>query len=725
MPNESSLPERLAAKLVRIFGILALVFLALASFGPVMDNVDIGWHVAQGRWMAQHAALYRQDAFNYPNLGHAVIDEYPLFQLVLYAFWSLGGWGPSLLTALVYLTLAAVLIHAARQLDVVYASIFNLALGLLLLCLQVGPMLRPHMVSYLAIAVLGVFLLRHRDATRWTAFWPMALLQIAWTNCHSAFVIGPALVALFGAEVTLRRWIADQRFPTATARTWLGAFALILLACLVNPYGIARFYPVFEQEHLESIRAYVGEMEPLAGPLPRFYELIALVVVVLAWNPGFRQWRRFWPSLALLALLFLVEAQSAKKAWPVFGLFLPLIVLAAGSAGPSNAIAQRLMTAVQLLVLNFMTTSLLALAVFGTWTSTRDAWHELAVGHSEMSHEAIAWMKAHHIEGRLFHRCEDGGLLQLEGFTQTFSDTGFGKFDEAFIHETGLVNERPKLVPRYLAAYQPDYVVCSNWCYQWPYYLKQAGWRLIFYSPNSSVWTRPETRPDLPTVTDEEIKAAFEQDLKTNGLPAQIALFGRNIIALNSLGLGDFAYDQLTRPSPDFKFQPWFWEAARLLCFVDPPLSPAHRDDFVKLSETGDEKMPGSYQFRGYATFVQADADRAFQMLASVAPDKLTNASAEALARIELDRNDPAALALARRTDCWDLRNGKHWEYLAEAEERWGSLDAARIAWRKAVFYYPDDDELTKSAAAFAAQHDDAGLQQAIAGSAKVYGAPK
>ena len=62
--------------------------------------------------------------------------------------------------------------------------------------------------------------------------------------------------------------------------------------------------------------------------------------------------------------------------------------------------------------------------------------------------------------------------MQQEGFTQTFSDTGFGKYDEAFIHEVGLVNERPAFVPHYLAAYKPDYVVCSNFCYQWPYYLR-------------------------------------------------------------------------------------------------------------------------------------------------------------------------------------------------------------------------------------------------------------
>ena len=49
-----------------------------------MDNVDLGWHVAQGRWMVHHLAIYRHDAFNYPNLescGYRRVSH--VFQIVL------------------------------------------------------------------------------------------------------------------------------------------------------------------------------------------------------------------------------------------------------------------------------------------------------------------------------------------------------------------------------------------------------------------------------------------------------------------------------------------------------------------------------------------------------------------------------------------------------------------------------------------------------------------
>jgi tetratricopeptide (TPR) repeat protein len=705
---------RLTDKLRQIAALLFITYALVAGFAPVMDNVDLGWHVAQGRWMVQHFAFYRHDVFNYPNLGHAVIDEYPLFQVVLYAFWSVGWWGPSLLTSALLVALLVVLMRAAKGADAFLQSRLLAALGMMLLLLHIGSLLRPHLVSYLCLATLGAFLIRHRHPRSWTEFWPMALLQIAWTNSHSAFVIGPAMVGLFGAEVTLRRWWGECTFPRAAALMWLAAFALVLLACFVNPYGVARFQPPLIQEHLESIRAYVGEMEPLpAGAQSSFFYFIAFFG---AWFVLSRpQWRGLSLAFVVLAAFFFLEALDARKAWPIFGVMLPLIVLSERAfAAPREKQA-----GVGLLAANFAIATCIVAALVATWQSIPNQWREVAVGHSELSYEAIAWMKANHIQGKLFHRCEDGGLLQIEGFPQTFSDTGFGKFDEAFIHETGLVNERPALVPRYLAAYKPDYVVCSNWCYQWPYYLKQAGWRIIFYSPNSSVWTWPETRTDLPTVTDNEIKSAFEHDLAENGVPSQIALYGRNLIALNSLGLGDFAIGKLKHSISRSQFA-WAWEAARIICFEPPAATETARQSLQIYADTTKNDSPALREFSAY--WAQGNPAKAKTILQMYPNYPLHNAEAQLFLKIELDQSDPAALPLARRTDCWDLRNGRHWMYLAEAEERWGSLDAARAAWRKAVFYYPDDGELMKAAAEFAAKHDDAELKQAIADSAKVYG---
>lgn len=723
--NEDDLAHRLNGKLHRLFVVLILAYVALSGFRPVMDNVDIGWHVAQGRWMVEHAAIYRHDVFNYPNLGHPVINEYPLFQVILYLAWSLGWWGPCVLTALAYAMLVWILLKAARSLDLENSALVTVTVGLMLLFFQVAVPLRPHLVTYLGVAVLGVFLLRHRETMNWTVFWPMALLQIAWVNSHSGFVIGPAMVGLFGAEMTTRQWLRDKALPGTTARTWLGAFLLVLLACFVNPYGWERFYPPFFQDQLESIRAYVGEMEPLGGGAATLYgglTLIAAAVIVLAII-----FRRGAVSISflLLAVLFYIEALSVRKAWPVFGLFVPLLVL---SSGAFSSFVARKSGSWASVFGHFAVSALVVIALFfeldGTsGPSLQVQWREYDHGRSELSLEAAAWMKEHGVDGRLFHRCEDGGWLQQEGFDrgETFSDTGFGKYDEAFIHEVGLVNERPALVPRYLDAYRPDFVVCSTFCYQWPYYLRQNGWRLIFYSPNSSVWTRTDVRTDLPTVQDEEVMGAFDHDIATYGMPSDVRLYGRNLIALNSLGLEDFAFTKLTSLPEEIHRASWYWEAARILCFQEPGFSPAHRDQLLREAEQlHDDEMTA--EFRAYCRNASGDVDGALDILESIPSRQLSNYSAELLLKIYLDRKQPEALALARRTDCFDLRNGRHWQYLAQAEEEAGHPDAADRAWKKAVFYYPDDAALMKGASVFNSRFKDPGLAQAIKDSARVYG---
>lgn len=726
VPNES-LAERLNGKLHRLFAVLIIAYVVLSSFAPMMNQVDLGWQVAQGRWMVQHAAPYSRDVFNYPNLGHPAIDEYPLFELVLYAAWSLGWWGPCLLTALAFAMLMGVLLRGARLLQLQDSALTAISIGLLLLFFQVAFPLRPHLITYLSVTMLGVFLLRHRDTETWTCFWPMALLQVAWTNCHSGFVIGPAMVGFFGAEITARRWLRDKSFPWTTARTWLGAFLLILLACFVNPYGWERFYPPFFQDRLESIRAYVGEMEPLVGGRATIYGWLTLIAVIVVALGMIRRRGAISYSFLLLAFLFYTQAQSVNKAWPVFGLFVPLLVLT-GGAFASTARKSGSWPGV---FGSFVTTVLVAMAVVGRLdgrfdSSLHQQWRQYDAGRCELSIEATAWMKAHGVEGRLFHRCEDGGLLQQEGFDQgeTFSDTGFGKFDEAFIHEAGLVNERPALLPRFLSAYKPDFVVCGNFCFQWPYYLKRNGWRLIFYSPNSSVWTRPELRPDLPTISKDEVAAIFDQDLAANGMP-NATLFGRNIIALSSLGLEDFAFAKLTGLPKELHHAPWYWEAARMICFEEPRLSSSRLNDVINLENEAGALHDNAVtaEFRAYFCYdAMGDIDGALRELENIPPNRLGNYAAELLLKIELDRKQPEALALARRMDCFDLRNGRHWQYLAQAEEQFGSLNAARAAWEKAVFYYPDDPALMEAATVFAAKDNDPALSQAIAESGHVYG---
>ena len=691
--SQPGVAQRLNSKLHRLFLGLLFAVVILNGFRPMLDQVDLGWHIAQGRWMAHHLAFYRADAFNYSNLGQPVVDEYPVFQLILYAAYSLGWWGPCLLTALTYALLLIILVAAARSLDLISSASFALSIGLMLLYFQVAFPLRPHIATYLGVVIFGTFLLRHREAGTWTHFWPLALVQVLWTNCHSGFILGPAMVAIFGAEMMVRRWIRSRLFPWTAVRTWSCASVLIFLGCFVNPYGVMRFYPPFYQEHLESIRAYVGEMQPLNPGAQAvyshltFYALGLVAVAILL--------RRGAVSISFLALaLFLyLEALDVKKAWPIFGLFIPLLVLST-NAFAHVTITRRKWTAWLGVAGHVVVMIPLIIAIITRLDghsdgSLRVLWREFDHGRTELPVAATAWMKEHGLTGRIFHRCEDGGWLQQEGFAETYTDTGFGKYSPALIRETGLVGDRPALLKDYLAKYHPGFVVADGFAFPWPAYLQADGWRMIFYSPNSSVWTRPETRPDLPTLKPGQMAAAFALDMEQNGRPRDMVLEGRDLIALHSMGQSDFAFAQLTGVPGNLHREGWYWEAARILCFEFPRATVEQRNQLQAEAIALGGGLTA--EFRAYVAAVDGRADEALKILKAIPVAQLRDREAILLLRLEMDCNDPDALALARHEALFDLNDGEHWAYLAALEEKAGNHAAAASAQKKAFEYRPDD----------------------------------
>jgi hypothetical protein len=683
--------QRLNLRLHGLFLLLIFAVAILNGFAPMLDNVDLGWHVAQGRWMVHHLEVYRVDAFNYPTLGHPVIDEYPLFQLALYLSTLAGWWGPCVLCALGYGLLLAIFTLTARALDLRASSTFAVLLGLMLLYLQLAFPLRPHLVTYLGVAAFGSFLLRHREAGNWMRFWPLALVQAVWTNCHSGFVLGPVMVALFGGEMIARRWQRSRIFPWTAVRTWVGAFVLVFLGCFVNPYGALRLGPPFVQEHLEAIRAYVGEMQPLNAGATATYQHVTLIAAVLIGVAVFLRRGAISFSFLLLALVFYAEALSVKKAWPVFGVFLPVLLLSS-AAFARTTIARRKNIAWFGVAGHIAVLVPLLIAVMTRLDGRSDGslavlWRQWDEGRTELPVAASAWMKQHGISGPLFHRCEDGGWLQLEGLAPTYADTGFGKYDEGFIRETGLVADRPALLSTFLALYRPRFVVCDDFAFQWPSYLQQAGCRLIFYSPNSSVWAAPGVRADLPTVSGEQIDATFTDELKHDGRPSNLLLYGRDLIALNSLGRSGLAVSQLTGLPPDLHRAGWYWEAARMICF-DVPLAPANlrRQLRAEADTLGDLTI----EFRAYDDETEGKLDDARQILTRVPENQLSDREAILLLRIDLAKHRPEALALARHQSLFDLSDGEHWRDLAQLEETAAHDQAAAHAWRKAIIYAPD-----------------------------------
>src|ERR1700680_3207886 len=103
MPDSPALPATPAAadapstpqspvgyRLFLILATVALIYALLAGLRTVSD-LDVGWQLATGRWVAQHHHVSSTDVFSYTAQGEPWI--YPVGAgLLLYAAYSLGGY---------------------------------------------------------------------------------------------------------------------------------------------------------------------------------------------------------------------------------------------------------------------------------------------------------------------------------------------------------------------------------------------------------------------------------------------------------------------------------------------------------------------------------------------------------------------------------------------------------------------------------------------------------
>src|SRR5262245_40737619 len=67
-----------------------MLLLALLAWRSVVD-VDVGIHLAGGRWIAEHGAVPGLDAFTYTVSDHAYVAYHWLFQLALHASERMAG----------------------------------------------------------------------------------------------------------------------------------------------------------------------------------------------------------------------------------------------------------------------------------------------------------------------------------------------------------------------------------------------------------------------------------------------------------------------------------------------------------------------------------------------------------------------------------------------------------------------------------------------------------
>ncbi|HKA27930.1 MAG TPA: hypothetical protein VKH82_01045, partial [Candidatus Binatia bacterium] len=238
MPSPSAPPARPLSQLT----IVLTVLLAVAFTLRPIDDFDVWYHLAAGRWMTANWRWPTMNTFAYTTPLHPWVDVHWVFQLLLYASWLLGGsTGAILLTTVLVVATVAVLYLDARRFAPPALVALLLTVALVIASPRFVP--RPELLAFLLIAVF-LYLLDGYPRSGRAIYW-LVPLQIVWMNAHGTVPIGVVLIGCYWLGATLallplpHGWRAASGCTPAERRRLTLVLALATLACFATPWGVA------------------------------------------------------------------------------------------------------------------------------------------------------------------------------------------------------------------------------------------------------------------------------------------------------------------------------------------------------------------------------------------------------------------------------------------------------------------------------------------------------
>jgi hypothetical protein len=244
-----------------------------------LDDYDTWWHLASGRWIAQHHAVPHTDVLSFTVPGNEWINLQWLYDLLLYALYSLAG--PSGLVIASAACFIGTFVLLARHLARYVGPLASTVL-LIWVAMTVNErfLIRPEMASFPLLATVQLVLAdgrRNPQRLRW-----LVPLTIVWVNMHSLFIVGVAAIAaaiggalVAEASILPERWRRDSAWPAEARRALLTWGSAAIGATIVNPYLVrGLLFPVEVITRINGsniVYTAIGEFRrPFSGYFPTF-----------------------------------------------------------------------------------------------------------------------------------------------------------------------------------------------------------------------------------------------------------------------------------------------------------------------------------------------------------------------------------------------------------------------------------------------------------------------
>ncbi|TAN43392.1 MAG: hypothetical protein EPN25_01020 [Nitrospirae bacterium] len=240
-----------------VFALLLIASFAVAFAVPLWD-IDLWWHLATGRYIAEHKSLLQADPFCYTSsLGIApgrsgLLNAYWLAQLVFYAVHSIAGAYGLITLRVVLLTgiLLSIYIKGVKEGASYPVILIILVLAGWIFTRFTGE--RPQLFSFLLAPLAfwmleGIYDPRRTPQVTGRSLAPLMIMMLVWANLHGGFILGSVLAVMYGLSEMVRSMISRE-LDRKRVRMICLAVVLPVAATLLNPNTYRLYWDIISYE---------------------------------------------------------------------------------------------------------------------------------------------------------------------------------------------------------------------------------------------------------------------------------------------------------------------------------------------------------------------------------------------------------------------------------------------------------------------------------------------
>lgn len=267
-----------------LYPVILVTVIAFLCICPV-EEYDLWFHLGFARYLFDHGAFPPGDVFSFTSRGREWVSTGWLGAVILHLLWTHVRVADGALGIVFFILfqvgaafLSVYVVAARRRLHAPMCLLLLPALAAA--CLRFNA--RPDVSSLWLLSVVLLILVTSEtvsggppDSVRsvrlpvsqmdsygaWR-LWLLPPLIALWANLHAGFVVGVAVVGVYGA-FRLHRWYVGRHRLDLMA---LGPCGLCALTWMANPYGVSMLGLASKIKALPGVTKMLFEWMPLFGP---------------------------------------------------------------------------------------------------------------------------------------------------------------------------------------------------------------------------------------------------------------------------------------------------------------------------------------------------------------------------------------------------------------------------------------------------------------------------